>query len=306
MKKKKRFGFQDLDFGIKVIAFSSITGLSLIWLALSLIGCAAQTAQGETGSMRNSERISPRSPVGPVNSAGSSPVFRAEEKKQTGNQSEDAVKKSKENGLTLKRKLDEALRLNGDFFKENPPEYKVHPGDVMEIIYNRLYEESSAGYLLEVQDAIKIEFFSQPEMNRSVTVRSDGKLSLPLVGDIPAAGLSTTQLKQELAEVYKRYLVDPVISITLERFNVTLDELQKAISTASRGQSRISLVRPDGRISLPFIGDVKVAGLTVEEVRKIINEKYRSYVRDLEITVVLEQVAHPKIYVSGQVNGPGN
>lgn len=49
-----------------------------------------------------------------------------------------------------------------------------------------------------------------------------------------------------------------------------------------------------------------MAGLTVEELRKVINEKYRQFVRNLEITVVIERVVNPTIFVMGEVNGPGD
>lgn len=230
----------------------------------------------------------------------------SDEKARIGSELEKAVAELKENVVTLKKKLDEEVVANEALFKKDPPEYKIRSGDVIEIIYHMMYEENPTEYLLEIQDSVKIEFFNQPDMNRTVNVRSDGKITLPLIGDIPAAGLSTTQLEQELIVRYKKYLIDPNIAIYLERFNVKIDELKKAITTAPRGQSKISPVRPDGRTSFPFIGDVKVAGLTVEEVRKVINEKYRSFVRNLEVTVVLERVVNPTIFVSGEVNGPGD
>jgi protein involved in polysaccharide export with SLBB domain len=208
--------------------------------------------------------------------------------------------------VTLKRQLDEEVTNNIDLFKKDPPEYKIRSGDIIEIIYHMLYLENPADYLLEVQDSIKIEFFNQPDLNRTVNIRSDGKMTLPLVGDVMASGLSTTQLEQEVIRKYKQYLIDPYIAIYLEKFNVKIDEHKKAITTAPRGQSKISPVRPDGRTSFPFIGDIKVAGFTVEEVRKIINEKYRQFVRNLEITVVIERVVNPTIFVSGEVNGPGD
>jgi polysaccharide export outer membrane protein len=217
----------------------------------------------------------------------------------------EAVKKLKENVVTLKTKLDEEVTQNEALFKKEPPHYRVRPGDVIEIIYHILYEENPGDYLLEVQDSVKIEFFNQPDLNRTVSVRSDGKVTLPLVGDLPASGLTTAQLEKEIIQRYRKYIVDPLISIYLERFNVKIDELKKAITTAARGQSKIAPVRPDGRITFSFIGDVKVAGHTVPEIHKIVNEKYRPFVRNLEVTVVVERVVNPTIYVSGEVNSPG-
>ena len=65
------------------------------------------------------------------------------------------------------------------------------------------------------------------------------------------------------------------------------------------------VVRPDGKISFPLIGDIPVAGLTVEELRRNIENKVKMYVPDAPVTVQVLQVGSPKIYVVGKVNQPG-
>ncbi|MBI5605154.1 MAG: polysaccharide biosynthesis/export family protein [Deltaproteobacteria bacterium] len=313
MNKQIDLGFRISDFGINGAKALFVFGLLVVWCFFSLTGCANQIVQGEKetkGIVKEelpkkgnvSRSVKPPDPGLTPREDRKVP----DEKERLGNELERAVTELKANVLTLKRKLDEDVAQNAALFKKDPPEYKIRSGDVIEIIYHMLYEENPAEYLLEVQDSVKIEFFNQPDMNRTVSIRSDGKVTLPLIGDIPAAGLSSSQLEQEIIKRYKKYLIDPNIAIYLERFNVKIDELKKAITTAPRGQSKISPVRPDGRTSFPFIGDIKVAGLTVEEVRKIINEKYRLYVRNLEVTVVIERVVNPTIFVSGEVNGPGD
>jgi len=308
-----------LKFGIKDSRMSKKRFLvvcmgAVFFLLLCFSGCTTPMVQGEKEVRGAAAKDEPQKKV-TVSPAErpleSGPMRRedrkgASEKERIGNELERAVTELKENVVTLKKKLDVDVAQNEALFKKDPPEYKIRSGDVIEIIYHMMYEENPAEYLLEVQDAVKIEFFNQPELSRTVSIRSDGKITMPLIGDISASGLTTAQVEKELTNGYKRYLIDPIITIYLERFNVKIDELKKAITTAPRGQSKISPVRPDGRTSFPFIGDIKVAGLTVEEVRRIINEKYRYYVRNLEITVVIERVVNPTIYVSGEVNGPGD
>ncbi len=312
MSKKTNFGFRILDFGIKDSGFVVVCA----WVALMLIlltGCTIQVVQGEKPSKGEAKEVLPsKVAVMPKAQTPEAGLMAREDGKKTGekerigNELEQAVKELRENVVNLKNKLDEEVAQNAALFKKDPPEYKIRSGDVIEIIYHMLYEENPAEYLLEIQDSIKIEFFNQPDLNRTVSLRSDGKITLPLVGDIHASGLTTSQLEQEIIKRYKQYLIEPLITVYLDRFNVKIDELKKAITTAPRGQSKISPVRPDGRTSFPFIGDIKVAGLTVEEVRKLINEKYRQYVRNLEITVVIERVVNPTIFVMGEVIGPGD
>ncbi|MBU4186403.1 MAG: polysaccharide biosynthesis/export family protein, partial [Proteobacteria bacterium] len=65
------------------------------------------------------------------------------------------------------------------------------------------------------------------------------------------------------------------------------------------------VVRPDGKISFPLIGDVLVQGRTVEEVRQEIENKIRAYVPDSPLTVMVIRVSSPKVYVVGKVVKPG-
>ena len=66
------------------------------------------------------------------------------------------------------------------------------------------------------------------------------------------------------------------------------------------------LVRPDGGMSFPLVGDVKAAGLILDELRQIIDERLRKYIPDPVVTVALKQIGGNRIYVVGKVNRPGD
>ena len=65
------------------------------------------------------------------------------------------------------------------------------------------------------------------------------------------------------------------------------------------------VVRPDGRISFPLIGDVIAAGRTVEAVRQEIKDRVGVNVPDAPVIVLVLQVGSPKVYVVGKVQKPG-
>jgi len=65
------------------------------------------------------------------------------------------------------------------------------------------------------------------------------------------------------------------------------------------------LVRPDGKISFPLVGDIQAEGKTPEQLRHEIAGWLRKYIPDPVVTVLVKKVAANKIYVLGQINKPG-
>jgi len=69
-------------------------------------------------------------------------------------------------------------------------------------------------YVLGPEDVIDIEVFNVPELKESVRVAADGKITLPLIGRVPASGLTADQLRQELVDKWgENYLQDPQVSV---------------------------------------------------------------------------------------------
>jgi polysaccharide export outer membrane protein len=70
--------------------------------------------------------------------------------------------------------------------------------------------------------------------------------------------------------------------------------------------SRVVSVRPDGKVSLPLIGDVQAAGMTVMHLNAEITEKLKKYYKEPpQVSVILQQVNSYSIYVLGEVRSPG-
>lgn len=65
------------------------------------------------------------------------------------------------------------------------------------------------------------------------------------------------------------------------------------------------IVRPDGKISLPLLNDVVVAGLTPDQVRQQVTEEAKKFVEDPNATVVVKQINSRKVYITGNVERPG-
>ena len=70
--------------------------------------------------------------------------------------------------------------------------------------------------------------------------------------------------------------------------------------------SKTVTVRPDGKISLPLIGDVQAAGLTVVQLTEAVTEKLQTYYKEpAQVTVIIDEVNSYAIYVLGEVTGQG-
>ncbi|MFW5836626.1 MAG: polysaccharide biosynthesis/export family protein [Desulfovibrionaceae bacterium] len=69
--------------------------------------------------------------------------------------------------------------------------------------------------------------------------------------------------------------------------------------------TREVVVRPDGGVSFPLVGDVQAEGRTVDELRAEIKDRLREYIPDAPVTVMLLKVQNPCIYIVGKVPNPG-
>ncbi|MDY6947468.1 MAG: polysaccharide biosynthesis/export family protein [Pseudomonadota bacterium] len=65
------------------------------------------------------------------------------------------------------------------------------------------------------------------------------------------------------------------------------------------------LVRPDGGMSFPLVGDVRASGRSVDELRELVNERLSKFIPDPSVTIAVKQIGGNRVYVLGKVNRPG-
>jgi len=65
------------------------------------------------------------------------------------------------------------------------------------------------------------------------------------------------------------------------------------------------VVLPDGRITLPLVGEIVADGQTVTDLRKTLRQKYEKYVTEPEVTVIIRESRSRRVYTLGKVNRPG-
>ena len=69
--------------------------------------------------------------------------------------------------------------------------------------------------------------------------------------------------------------------------------------------TRQLVVRPDGKVSFPLIGDLTVAGKTTAQVKSLVEKKIQSYIPEASATVIVSQLGSLQYYVIGKVGKPG-
>jgi polysaccharide export outer membrane protein len=80
---------------------------------------------------------------------------------------------------------------------------------------NSAVSTSNDSYIIGPGDILSVNVWREPELSKQVSVRLDGKMSLPLVNEIEAAGLTCAELRNKLTKKYGDYVDVPEVSVTL-------------------------------------------------------------------------------------------
>jgi len=137
--------------------------------------------------------------------------------------------------------------------------------------------------ILASGDVVKLTFSSAPELNQSQKVRVDGKLSLPLVGEVDAAGKTVGQLQAELIQLYKSQLKTPEVTVSLETSLTTV-----VVSGAVNHPSKIAFERPTTVFQAIMEAGGPSAFGTLKHVRLVrtVNGVQKSQVMNVQDTLV--------------------
>ncbi len=75
------------------------------------------------------------------------------------------------------------------------------------------------GYVIGARDVLSVIFWRDKDMSADVSVRPDGMISLPLINEVRAEGLTPDQLRDQVAQRAARYVADPTVSIVVREIN---------------------------------------------------------------------------------------
>lgn len=190
---------------------------------------------------------------------------------------------------------------------QHVPEYRLRVDDELQFVYRLTREESASAYELNVGDVIRVESLTDEKLDRELIVQPDGSVTLRLLGQVRASGRTVEDLRKHLEELYTEFYLVPAITVTPIKINTRLEDLRSAVDArfGAGGQIRNARISPDGTVQLPGIGSVPAQGLTLDELKKEIDERYAQFVGGIEVTPTLAMRAPRYIYVVGEVRQPG-
>lgn len=92
-------------------------------------------------------------------------------------------------------------------------------------------------YLIGPGDAVNIIVWRNPELSASVPVRPDGKITTPLVEDLPAMGKDASTLARDIEQALSKYIRDPVVTVVVTGFVGPYSEQVRVIGEAAKPQT---------------------------------------------------------------------
>jgi len=141
----------------------------------------------------------------------------------------------------------------------------------------------SYNYLIGPLDTLQIIVWRNPDLSTSVPVRPDGKVTVPLVEDLPVIGKNATQLARDIEKALGKFIRDPVVTVIVNSFNGPYSEQIRVIGEAAKPQAlpyRQKMTLLDVMIAVGGLTDF-ADGNSASVLRVSDGKQYRVRLKDL-------------------------
>ncbi|MEK6737077.1 MAG: polysaccharide biosynthesis/export family protein [Planctomycetota bacterium] len=184
-------------------------------------------------------------------------------------------------------------------------EYRIYPGDLLDIMYQVTSWSETDRFTIAVDHLVSVRFIHTPELNVEQMVRPNGKITLPYLGEVYVVEKTVDELEKHLKKRYSKIFKNPSHFVVVPDFKKHITEFKQDLHTAPRGLSRLVTVGPDGWVTFPMVGNINVAGLTIAEIDAKLTELYQSIMPGMNVDIFLEKHRPLNVYVVGEVAKPG-
>ena len=159
-------------------------------------------------------------------------------------------------------------------------------GDIQELPTARLDTVSEAPlYVIGPLDSISVFVWRNPDLSTSATVRPDGRVTLPLIGEIVAAGTTPTELAEVVEEEMLRYIQQPIVSISVGGFVGQFNQQVRILGEATNPQAipfRANMTLLDAMIAVGGLTDFAAGNrTTLIRIENGVQKEYRLRINDL-------------------------
>ncbi|MBF0244346.1 MAG: polysaccharide biosynthesis/export family protein, partial [Planctomycetes bacterium] len=212
--------------------------------------------------------------------------------------------------------LEDDPKIHNPFLEREAYDYKLGPGDLILIqfvtpeIYSPTKDLNTVEYRLAPRDLVKVEVWNHPELSGEHTVGPDGRITLPLIASVKVADLSRPRAAEHVAQLYEKYY--PSVTVTVGIVKYVSEQVYEMGQVANPGALKRQqefnsqhTIGPDGRITLPLVGPVRVSDLTRLQAAEQITELYQPHYNGVKATVSVERYTSNEVFILGQVTRPG-
>lgn len=178
-------------------------------------------------------------------------------------------------------------------------------------------QTTDTAYRLGPEDVLEVSVWGYPDLTRIVAVRPDGKITVPVVGAISAAGVSVEDLTRALTRAYAAYIINPHVTVIVKEFRKirvsVLGQVARPGSYALPPGSRVleAISAAGGIVNGAFVKEVRliranrqIVMLPTEALLRA-QAQHNPELRGGE-TIVVPEVLKLTVSVVGQVNRPGS
>jgi len=182
--------------------------------------------------------------------------------------------------------------------------YELQIGDEFEIFFAVARKPTRREYVISVGDKLRVDFLAGADNDRVVQVRPDGRISVPLLGPVMAAGKTADALARELERQYAGLLNNPHITINETETHSPIEEFIASVGT-QRERTVLDKVLPDGTIPLPMLQPIRARGRTVPQLQHDIDAAYAKAGLNISATLLPRNLRAGTALVFGEVTRPG-
>lgn len=175
------------------------------------------------------------------------------------------------------------------------------------------------GYIIGPEDILSIEVWKHPDISREVEVNHKGEITIPPFRNLSVIGLTTSQLEEKLAKAFSKYILDPIVFVTVKQYNsqrvIALGEVNTGMYTLKRkttlveflGQIgdmapnadtyHIKLIKKDGKVLIFDLNELLSDPEKREKVFVSAGDTVYVPPLDMNKVLVLGEVTYPKALI---------